>query len=132
MPQSWLIPLIERPSRKQARRIFPISSTLSIPASFFRIIERSVDTFECGSALNADHTPERFTFACRFTGGKDAEAMTRMIGRQKRQEFPDQLLAMLRPQDWEAGFPRQRKIAMRLSKQQPFNRSEVRLLSEGG
>ena len=29
----------------------------------------------------------------------DEEAVTRMTGRQKRQEFPDRLLAMLNPQD---------------------------------
>jgi len=50
-------------------------------------------------------------------GGKDAEATTRMTGRQKRQEFLDQLLAMFNPRDREAGFPQQREIAMRLSEQ---------------
>ena len=46
--------LIERPSRKWARRIFPIVSTQSIPSSLLRINERALK-----------HIPEGVTFACR-------------------------------------------------------------------
>jgi hypothetical protein len=47
--------LIDLPWTKNARRIFAIVSTISIPTSAPRIMEASVDPQPPGSRLDADH-----------------------------------------------------------------------------
>src|SRR3954468_23584534 len=66
------IALIDLPCPKNARRIFAIVSTISIPTSAPRIMEASVDPQPPGSRLDADHPengvliPRRNTIECFY------------------------------------------------------------------
>jgi hypothetical protein len=68
-PRSRQIALIGLPSLKNARRIFAIVSTTSIPTWGFQESWKPSLPSVRGSLLDADHPPWGVLLACRFTHG---------------------------------------------------------------
>src|SRR5215470_2620307 len=71
------------PCLKNARRIFAIVSTTSIPTSASKNHGSQCGPSVPGSRLEADHPEKGVLFACRFTPfGGNAPALTALLGGQ--------------------------------------------------
>src|SRR4029077_5039505 len=81
------IALINLPCPKNARRIFAIVSTTSIPTSASIIMEASVDPQPPGSRLDADHPENGDLIPRRNTPAREGADQPHM-GRRLRREGP--------------------------------------------
>src|SRR4051794_8094324 len=89
------IALIDLPCPKNARRIFAIVSTISIPTSAPIIMEASVDPQPPGSRLDADH-PENGVLIPRRNTSVVAAALLRRPPMMKRRAHVAELPACVR------------------------------------